>query len=338
MLVGGAAVWRARAASDKPPLIAVLPFETQGPGADSSFADGLRDAVTGKLARLGGLSVIDRKSVSSLAASPATSAQQAGKSLGADFVLRASVRWAKGADGRSLVRVSPVLIRVSDGTTRWAGEPEIVSPADPFTIQARVATRVAEALDVEMIPRERTTMAMRATDDTGAFAAVVRGKRINEENTTSSYPEYEKALREFERAYRRDPGYADAFGLAAQTMAIMSLAGGTKMLDSASVLAQRALGIDLTQANAVATVAFRGFGRPAEALAVIKRAVRENPSNVELLGWRPASRPHWRSGATAMRRISWRGSERSTQRPSAPSSTPQPSPKSLVTRPASFER
>jgi hypothetical protein len=46
MLVGGGAVWRARAASARPPLIAVLPFETEGPGADSSFADGLRDAVT----------------------------------------------------------------------------------------------------------------------------------------------------------------------------------------------------------------------------------------------------------------------------------------------------
>ena len=284
LLVGGA-VWRGKGESTKPPLIAVLPFETEGPGADSSFADGLRDAVTGKLARLTGLSVIDRKSVSSIAPSPGTSAQQAGKSLGADYVLRASVRWAKGADGQQRVRVSPVLIRVSDGTTRWAGEPEIVSPADPFTIQASVATRVAEALDVVIAARERTTMAARATSDTGAFAAVVRGKRISEENTTASYWEYEKALRYFEDAYQRDPGYADALGLAAHTMAIMSLTGGTKMLDSASVLAQRALSVDPTQANAVATVAFRGLGRPAEALAIIRRAVRENPSNVELLAY-----------------------------------------------------
>src|SRR5437868_11968082 len=226
LILVGAEMWRARTTPDGPPLIAVLPFETEGPGSDSSFADGLRDAVTGKLARLGGLSVIDRKSVSSLATSPGTGAQQAGKSLGADFVLRATVRWAKGSDAQSQVRVSPELIRVSDGTTSWAGEPEIVSPADPFTIQARIATRVAEAPDVAMAARERTTMAMRATDDTGAFAGVVRGKRIVEENTAASYSEYEKALREFERAYRRDPGYADALGLAAQTMAIMSFSGG----------------------------------------------------------------------------------------------------------------
>jgi eukaryotic-like serine/threonine-protein kinase len=282
LLVAGA-VWRARSVTSRPPLIAVLPFETEGTGADSSFADGLRDAVTGKLAQLGGLSVIDRKSVSSLAPSSRMSPQQAGKSLGADYVLGASVRWAKGADGQPLVRVSPSLIDVSNGTTRWAGEPEIVSPADPFTIQARVATRVAEALDVEMVPRERTTMAMRATRDTGAFAAVVRGKRIEEENTIFSYAEFEKALRQFEIAYRLDPGYADALGLAAQTLSTMSISGGTKMLDSASALARKALLIDPNQANAVATIAYMGADRPAEALAILRRSVRANPSNIALL-------------------------------------------------------
>ena len=281
--LGAGAIWRARAGDpDRPPLIAVLPFETEGVGADSGFADGLRDAITGKLARLGGLSVIDRKSVSSLATAGA-SAQNLGKSLDADYVLRASLRWAKGADGQPVVRVSPELIRVSDATTRWAGDPEIVSPADPFTIQARVATRVAEALDVEMVPRERTTMAMRATNDTGAFAALVRGKRIYEENTAASYAEYEKALREFERAYQRDPGYADAMGLASQTLAVMSYSVGTKMLDSAAVLARHALELDPNQPNAVATLSFRGFNRPAEALAILQRALRENPSSIELL-------------------------------------------------------
>jgi serine/threonine-protein kinase len=285
MILVATAVWRTRDASSRPPLIAVLPFDTEGPGADSSFADGLRDAVTGKLARLGGLRVIDGKSVASLAPSPRASAQQAGRSLGADYVLQASVRWAKGADGQPRVRVSPALISVTDGTTRWAGEPQIVSPSDPFTIQASVATRVAEALDVVMIARERTTIAMPATTDTGAFAAVVRGKRINEENTRASYAEYEKALREFETAYRRDPGYADAFGLASQSLAVMSYSGGTKMLDSAAVLARRALQLDPTQPNAVATIAFRGFGRPAEALSVLRSALKANPSNIALLGY-----------------------------------------------------
>jgi tetratricopeptide (TPR) repeat protein len=57
------------------------------------------------------------------------------------------------------------------------------------------------------------------------------------------------------------------------------------MLDSASVLARRALEINPTQPNAVATVAFRGLNRPAEALSILTRAVRDNPSNVDLLAY-----------------------------------------------------
>jgi TolB-like protein/tRNA A-37 threonylcarbamoyl transferase component Bud32 len=287
LVLAGGSAWRARSASAAgPPLIAVLPFETEGEGGDPGFADGLGDAVTGKLARLPGLRVIDRKSVVSITTASGRSAQQAGKTLGAEFVLRASVRWAKGADGRPRVRVSPALVRVSDGTTTWAGEPEIVSPADPFTIQASVATKVAEALDVVLGARDRTTLATRATSDTGAFAAVVRGKRILEENTRASYSEYVKALRQFEYAYRRDPIYADALGGAANTLAGMSqYAGGTKLLDSASVLARRALRIDPTQVSAISTLAFHGFDRPSEALAIVKRAVRDNPSSVDLLAY-----------------------------------------------------
>jgi hypothetical protein len=48
----------------------------------------------------------------SLAASPPTSAQQAGKSLGADYVLQVSVWWAKGANGKPRARESDTHARV----------------------------------------------------------------------------------------------------------------------------------------------------------------------------------------------------------------------------------
>jgi serine/threonine-protein kinase len=55
------------------------------------------DAITGKLARLAGLRVIDRASVRSV--EDAARARSRRPTLGADYVLRATLRWARGPTG-----------------------------------------------------------------------------------------------------------------------------------------------------------------------------------------------------------------------------------------------
>jgi TolB-like protein len=117
---------------------------------DSSFADGLGEAVTQKLAGIGGLRVMDPASVASAVDGGARvpSPQTLGRALGADYVLRAVVRWRAADAGGQGVQIAPVLVRVADGTTRWAGEPlrVAVGGGDPFRAQAELAARVAEAL------------------------------------------------------------------------------------------------------------------------------------------------------------------------------------------------
>jgi serine/threonine-protein kinase len=294
-LAGGAAAWRARAANTAgdagpgaPPLVAVLPFEVAagagGVPADSAFADGLGDAITGKLARLAGLRVIDRASVRSVEGAAARP-QAAGRTLGADYVLRATLRWARGADGQPRVQVSPVLVRVSDGTTRWAGEPTVVAPADPFAVQGALAAEVADALDIALAPAERTRLAA-VTRDTAAFAAVERGRRILQASDSLAYPErLRRALPEFEAAYRRDAGSAEAWSEAAFVLLRRWSAGASRaVLDSAAVLARRALALDPGDPRAVTTLAAyeEAHDRWAAARALVERAVRAHPSNAEL--------------------------------------------------------
>ena len=247
---------RAGAAPDAPPLVAVLPFETAseaaGAAPDTAFANGLGDAISGKLARLQGLRVIDRASVRSVddaAAHP----QAAGRALGADYVLRATLRWARGADGQPRVQVSPVLVRVADGTTKWAGEPTVVAPSDPFAAQGALATAVAEALDVALAPAERARLARPPTTDTAAFAAMERGRRHWARAISGTQEDRVQALREFERAYQRDPQYADAFGMAAAMLQFMAHRGDAPraFFDSAAVLARRALALDPGQVDAL---------------------------------------------------------------------------------------
>ena len=64
LIAVGVALWqsRGRTEASSSVMLAVLPFENQGPAEQDYFVDGLTDAVNGKLAGLTGVSVIDRRS------------------------------------------------------------------------------------------------------------------------------------------------------------------------------------------------------------------------------------------------------------------------------------
>jgi serine/threonine-protein kinase len=292
VLIVGAWAWRTRAerayAPDAPPLVAVLPFETAVAAAgalpDTAFAEGLGDAITGKLARLQGLRVIDRASVRTII-DAARRPQAAGRALGAEYVLRATLRWARGADGQPRVQVSPVLVRVADGTTKWAGEPTVVVPNDPFAAQGALAAQVAEALDVALAPAERARLIRPPTTDTAAFAAMERGRRLWARALNGTQQDQLRALREFESAYERDPQYAEALGWATDALQQMAQNGAPRALyDSAALLARRAIALDRGQMEAVRTLSILELsrGRVNESLRIIEQAARAFPSSAPL--------------------------------------------------------
>jgi eukaryotic-like serine/threonine-protein kinase len=303
LLLGGVWMWRthvakASIARDGPPLVAVLPFETAAGAAgavpDTAFADGLGDAITGKLARLQGLRVIDRASVRSIK-DAAREPQATGRDLGAQYVLRATLRWARGPDGQQRVQVSPVLVRVSDGTTKWAGEPTVIAPGDPFAAQGALATAVADALDIALAPTERERLARPATTDTAAFAALERGRRLWRHAYIGTQHDQVQALREFERAYRLDPQYAEAIAYAAHALQWMAQFGAPRALyDSAAVLARRALVLDPGEMHAVNALGVAEImrGRPDEAMRLVERAARAFPSSAALQSLLGGARYH----------------------------------------------
>ena len=98
--------------------VAVLPFENLGDAEDEYFADGMTDAVRGKLAAL-------PASRSSPAAARASTRrrtrvpQQIGRELGVEYLLTGTVRWEKDAGGPSRVQVSPELVQVRTASTKW---------------------------------------------------------------------------------------------------------------------------------------------------------------------------------------------------------------------------
>ncbi len=283
-IAGGVAVWRMqKQESLLPPLVAVLPFTSEGAVEDSTFTTGIGNAVTVRLSRLPGLRVMDRRSVLALS-DEKLDARDAGRALGAEYVLSAVARWSPSVSGTPRIAISPRLMRVSDGTILWRDEEVTASLPDPFTAQTTLATGVATALGIVIGPHEEIALATRGTNDTAAFAAFTRGVFLQRESAPRTIETFRTVLREYERAYRTDSLYADAFGGASFALWNMARLGGPhSLVDSAAVLARRAVGLASNHATALMVLAriALGSGHPETAFPLIENAVKAAPSHVE---------------------------------------------------------
>jgi eukaryotic-like serine/threonine-protein kinase len=171
--------WRKSTSSDERSgvrTVAVLPFENIGTQGDEYFADGITDEVRGKLSALPGLRVIADGSSRQYKRSTKPLATIAAE-LGADYLLVAKVRWARGADSTSRVRVSPELVQVSGGTAtlRWQ-QPFEAALTDVFKVQTDIAGQVAGALDLALGANQKQQLAERPTRSLAAYDAYLRAR------------------------------------------------------------------------------------------------------------------------------------------------------------------
>src|SRR2546426_42801 len=154
------------AAGAGPTRLAVLPFENLGRPDDDYFADGVSDAVRGKLTALPGLAVIARTSsmqYRKTAKSPRDIAQE----LGVRYLLTGTVRWAKESAGGNRVQVSPELIEVKPAgapESRWQ-QPFNAAVTDVFQVQADISSKVANSLSVALGGAEQRAVAARPTEN-----------------------------------------------------------------------------------------------------------------------------------------------------------------------------
>src|SRR5262249_23258847 len=122
--VGAVFLGRSRIAADgqSGKRLAVLPFENLGPPSDDYLADGISDAVRGKLTSVPGIQVIARGSSTPYRKTSKTPGQIA-KELGVGYLLTATVRWQKRPGGEAdRVQVTPELVEISSSgapTSKW---------------------------------------------------------------------------------------------------------------------------------------------------------------------------------------------------------------------------
>lgn len=188
------------------PMLVVLPFQNLGPPDDEYFADGITDAITARLAGMGGLGVISRTSAV-LYKNTNKSPQQIGEELGVRYILEGTVQRERQSDPTSRVRIIPRLVDVSDNTHLWA-ETYDDDMSEVFRLQSDIAGRVAQALNVVLVASETPTETARPTENLEAYEYFLRGNAHFRRNLDRE--EVLDAAQMYQRAVELDPQFAEA--------------------------------------------------------------------------------------------------------------------------------
>jgi TolB-like protein/tetratricopeptide (TPR) repeat protein/predicted Ser/Thr protein kinase len=292
LLVAGAIAFFALrpGGADAPPadakkMLAVLPFENMGAPDQEYFADGITEEITSRLSGLSGLGVIARTSTMQYKKTT-KSVQEIGKELGIDYVLQGTIRWGKDADGTVRVRISPALVRVSDGTQTWS-QPYDAVFSDVFKLQSDISTQVAGAMGITLLQPERRSLEARPTASAEAYDYYLRGN----DYFRRSYLEqdFTIAIDLFEKAIAADPMFTLAYAHAAETHAAMYwffYDHTAERLAMAKEACDKALALDPGSPDAHTSLAFYyywGFLDYDRALAEFAIAAKARPNDGRVL-------------------------------------------------------
>ena len=153
-----------------PNSVAVLPFENLSPNPDDAyFVAGVHEQILNELAKIRDLNVIARTTMMRYADAPPPIPEIASE-LNVETVMEGSVRYAGNQ-----VRVTAQLIDGDSGTHLWTEDYD-GDLADIFGIQSDIATRIAMALEAELLPSERESLEKQPTDSLDAYALFLRAR------------------------------------------------------------------------------------------------------------------------------------------------------------------
>ncbi len=272
---------RGRARSTTRPQItsvAVLPLKNlSGDPTQEYLADGMTEAVIGRLSMIGGLRVISRTSVMQFK-DPHTSVPEIAKMLHVDAVVEGSVI----REGNR-VRVHAQLIRGTSDEHFWSEEYDREF-GDALALQSDVAQAIAEKVETTITGQERARLVAARHVAPEVYESYLKGSfALDKENGKVSI---EEGIGYFEEAIRRDPTFAPAYlGLAGAYEELGTvLVGGPPAETRVKVInvARKALELDpdLAEAHDFLADVYQEQWRWTEAEAEYRRALELNPNDV----------------------------------------------------------
>ncbi len=193
--------------------LVVLPFRNVGAAEDEYFTEGITEEITSRLSGVGSIGVIARTSAAQYRNS-SKSVEEIGDELNVSYLLEGSVRWNRAGSSVPGVRITVLLIRVSDLTQTevYKGDFDL---SQVFAVQAGVAEGVVRALNVALPDPERERLAAVPTDNLTAYDFYLRGNSYY--NRSWERQDVDSAALMYQRATELDPGYALAWAQLGKT-------------------------------------------------------------------------------------------------------------------------
>ena len=262
------------------PSVAVLPFTNlSGDPSQDYFADGISDALITDLAKLSGLDVIARNSVSAYKGQPVVLADVA-RNLGVRYVVEGSVQRAG-----EQTRINAQLVDTKTGDHLWADRFDRRA-AEVFAVQDEMSRDIVRALGMTPTASETQRIARPPTANLEAYDYYLRGEQAARTGRASALRE---ALDFYAKAVALDPNFAEAFAADARTAVYIWRNEYDDVLQSplarkrAYENAGRALQLnpDLSLPYAILAILQVVDERYEEAIASAKRAVALGPGDVE---------------------------------------------------------
>ena len=265
--------------------IAVLPFQNLGKPEDEYFADGITEEIINRLTGVSGLRVIPRSSAMQYKGTTKP-LRRIGEELGAGYILEGTVRWDQLPDGTRQIRVSPEVIKVSDGTNVWAHGYQAVM-AGVFQVQSDIAQQVTSALGVALAEPEKQELAERPTDNPEAYDYFLRGR-------ASYLRGYGKAdiggaIENYSKAVAADPRFAVAWAALSEAHSAyywFFFDRTAQRLTMAKAAADSALRLNPDLADAHRVMGFYyywGFLDYDRALQELNLALKKRPNDPEVI-------------------------------------------------------
>ena len=263
------------------PSIAVLPFTNMSRDVEQEyFSDGITEDLITDLSKISALFVIARNSVFTYKGK-AVKVEEAGRELGARYILEGSVR--KAGDK---VRITAQLVDATTGGHLWA-ERYDRNFQDIFALQDEVTQKIVSVLAVKLTEDEknRRTCKCKSTCSTEAYDHYLRGLDYFYSFTNATNLQARKM---FEKAAEIDPHYALAVSMQGSTHLMewsLGWSQDSKTIERAFELAQKAIALDdsLPAPHELLGHIYLWQKKHDHAIAELKKAISLDPNNADWL-------------------------------------------------------